>query len=399
MDRCDVLVVGGGPAGSSCAWKLRRAGLDVIVVDRAPFPRDKVCAGWITPQVVTALGLDLAAYGQGRTLQPINGFRAGVISRSGQVEVRYDRPVSFGIRRCEFDHYLLERSGARLQLGEPIATLHRRGGAWIANDRVAAPIVVGAGGHWCPVARMLNPRVERTPLVVAQEAEFPIETQDTRAFTTQPDTPELFFSPDLSGYGWCFRKRDYLNIGFGRLDADGSSGANRGCSSAVQAFIAFLKARRTIPEDASWRRNGHAYLVATPRRRRVSAHGVLLVGDAAGLAYPQSGEGIRPAVESGLIAASTIIGAQGSYTQDRLHGYEHQLWSRLGAPRAVRDISARAATTAMVERRSSTAKPSGVIGGRVAEQIAMGLLRLPWFVRHIVLDRWFLRAAEPALGG
>ena len=56
MDSCDVLVVGGGPAGSACAWKLRQAGLDVIVMDRAAFPRDKVCAGWITPQVRRGCG-------------------------------------------------------------------------------------------------------------------------------------------------------------------------------------------------------------------------------------------------------------------------------------------------------------------------------------------------------
>ncbi len=51
-DRCDVLVVGGGPAGSSCAFGLRDAGLDVVVVDRAHFPRDKVCAGWVTTQII-----------------------------------------------------------------------------------------------------------------------------------------------------------------------------------------------------------------------------------------------------------------------------------------------------------------------------------------------------------
>ena len=80
MATCDVLIVGGGPAGSTCAWRLRQAGLDVIVVDAATFPRDKVCAGWITPQVV-----DRAApryrrrMRDGRTFQPITGFRVGLI--------------------------------------------------------------------------------------------------------------------------------------------------------------------------------------------------------------------------------------------------------------------------------------------------------------------------------
>jgi flavin-dependent dehydrogenase len=58
MDTCDVLIVGGGPAGSACAWALHRAGVDTVVMDRATFPRDKVCAGWITRQVIAELDLD-----------------------------------------------------------------------------------------------------------------------------------------------------------------------------------------------------------------------------------------------------------------------------------------------------------------------------------------------------
>ena len=79
MDMCDVLIIGGGPAGSSCAWKLRQAGLDVIVMDRATFPRDKVCAGWITPQVLADAGIDVDDYRRERTFQPITGFRTGLL--------------------------------------------------------------------------------------------------------------------------------------------------------------------------------------------------------------------------------------------------------------------------------------------------------------------------------
>ncbi|MGH8310611.1 MAG: FAD-dependent oxidoreductase, partial [Steroidobacteraceae bacterium] len=62
MRQCDVLVVGGGPAGSTCAWALSRAGLEVLVIDRARFPRDKVCAGWVTLPVFEALELDPGEY-------------------------------------------------------------------------------------------------------------------------------------------------------------------------------------------------------------------------------------------------------------------------------------------------------------------------------------------------
>src|SRR5205823_7702903 len=116
MDSCDVLIVGGGPGGSACAHKLREAGADVIVMDRAAFPRDKVCAGWITPQVIADLHIGVDEYRHDRTFQPITGFRTGLVGGTGEMETTYDRPVSFGIRRCEFDHYLLQRSGARLRL-------------------------------------------------------------------------------------------------------------------------------------------------------------------------------------------------------------------------------------------------------------------------------------------
>jgi flavin-dependent dehydrogenase len=64
MDRCDALIVGGGPAGSSSCVEAERAGVDVLILDRAAFPRDKPCAGWITPQVLTALGIAPEDYGR-----------------------------------------------------------------------------------------------------------------------------------------------------------------------------------------------------------------------------------------------------------------------------------------------------------------------------------------------
>src|SRR4029077_9097046 len=87
-------------AGSSCARALVQAGLDVVVLDKSTFPRDKVCAGWITPAVGDEVALARADYARGRTLQPITGFRTGFIG-GGAVATHYGRPVSYGIRRCE----------------------------------------------------------------------------------------------------------------------------------------------------------------------------------------------------------------------------------------------------------------------------------------------------------
>ena len=371
MDTCDVLVVGGGPSGSSCAWALRQAGLDVVVLDRETFPRDKVCAGWITPQVVTSLRLDVADYSRGRTFQPITGFRTGVIGEARDIETQYDSPVSYGIRRCEFDHYLLTRSEARLAPQMAVSAIRRDGDEWIVNDRVRAPMLVGAGGHFCQVARWLNPSPPNAALVVAQEVEFPLDPDDEASYGIRPESPELYFSRDLQGYGWCFRKGRYVNIGFGRLD-------RRSLPKGTAEFVEFLQARGRIPRDVSFRWRGHAYLIAAPEGRRVVDAGLVLVGDAAGLAYPQSGEGIRPAIESGLLAASTILDARGRYGVDRIGTYAQRLHDRFGVGSLPHVLS-------------------GIVPTGLAAALGPLLLARPWFVRRVLLNRWFLHAHQPPL--
>jgi flavin-dependent dehydrogenase len=370
MDTCEVLIAGGGPAGSTCAWKLRQAGLDVIVMDKAAFPRDKVCAGWITPQVVHDLALDLDDYRAGRTFQPITGFRVGLIGGAGVLETAYERPVSYGIRRCEFDDYLLKRSNARLLLGTPVSKIRREGMHWIVNESIRASMLVGAGGHFCTVARTLGGDGDRAAVIAAQEVEFEIE-QDAPAFAIAEEVPELYFCQDLKGYGWCFRKERYLNVGFGRLDS-------RGLPRQSAEFVDFLKGTGRIPRETSWRWKGHAYLLAGETGRSPVADRVVLIGDAAGLAYPQSGEGIRPAIESGLMAASTITAARGNYARDRLQGYEHELANRFGVSKAAGLLSR-------------------LVPSELSAAAARRLLASPLFVRHMVLDRWFLHAQQPAL--
>lgn len=374
MEQCDALIIGGGPAGSTCAWSLRKAGLDVLVMDKKQFPRDKVCAGWITPAVVDALQLDVEEYAQGRTFQPIRRFRTGLIG-GGEVQTDYGEVVSYGIRRREFDDYLLRRSGARTALGENLSTLVRDGKEWIVNGRIRTPLLIGAGGHYCPVARRLGASLgaEEKP-ITAQEVEFELTPEQAAACSIAPDMPELFFTPELDGYGWCFRKGPVLNIGLGR-EAGGRLG------DSVADFTEWLKLSGKIPADIPDRFHGHAYLLFPQYSpRRVMADDVLLIGDAAGLAYPQSGEGIRPAVESALMAAEVIIGARGDYAATRLAPYSERLAERFGVRQA--------------DQGTLPWLPQGI-----KRFIASRLLGNSTFTRHVVLDRWFLHRHQPALNG
>jgi len=373
MEYADVLIVGGGPAGSSCAWALRRAGMDVAVLDQAQFPRDKVCAGWITPAVLAELALDPRDYGGERMLQPIRGFRVGLIGAEANaaVDLRYGETVSYGIRRSEFDAYLLQRSGARLFTGEPVRSLRREAGGWLINDHLRTPMLVGAGGHACPVARALGAHPAGEAAVAAQEIEFLLPAEALAACAVQAEQPELYFCRDLAGYGWCFRKGDYLNIGLGRDD-------RQGLTRHVEAFLDFLRRERGVPPPPGhW--HGHAYLLYGQGKRERVADAALLVGDAAGLAYPHSGEGIRPAVESGLLAAQTILAAHGDYRRQQLAPYLERLRMHLG------------------NDSSLVAALGAVIPAWLRIRLARSLFSSPRLVRRVVLERGFLRAHRPVL--
>lgn len=372
MDQCDVLIVGGGPAGSTCARYLRKHGIDVVVLDRAQFPRDKVCTGWITPAIIASLELDTDDFARQNVLQPFTGFITGMIGRPA-IRTDYQRPVSYGIRRCEFDNYLLRRAGAPLRLGESLKSLHTDGDRWIANDAISARLVIGAGGHFCPVSKLVAQRDDATddPVVLAQEAEFLIPEELRATFPVSGEFPELYFCPDLSGYGWIVRKGDYLNIGLGREH-------ERNLSSHVDDFVKFLRDTGRLTMEIPHAFKGHAY-----RLRRFAPpinvpRGVMLIGDAIGLAYPQSGEGIRPSIESGLLAGELIVQAKGDYSGPLMQRLEERCMSRFG------DGAKRGGW-------------SDRISPRLRQWAAARLMQSRWFHRHVLLDRWFLHAQQPAL--
>jgi flavin-dependent dehydrogenase len=164
------------------------------------------------------------------------------------------------------------------------------------------------------------------------------------------------------------RKQDVMNLGLGRLDRQLTR-------TEVDAFAGFVGRRRRfeVPPLERWR--GHAYIAGAPTARQRTGDGLVLVGDAAGLASDTSGEGIGPAVESGLMAANVIL--EGGLSPEALSRYEGLVARRWPAPGALSRLT-------------------GLVPDAVARPIARRLLRSPGFVRRVVLNRWFLHANEIA---
>jgi flavin-dependent dehydrogenase len=289
----EVIVVGGGPAGSSAAWELVRRGRDCLVLDREVFPREKLCAGWITPEVVRDLEFEPAEYPHRfLTFEVLNihvkGLRLPL------------RSPQHSIRRFEFDRWLLERSGAEV-LQHNVRRIQPDGDGYLIDGQFRCRYLVGAGGTRCPVYRDLFRAVEPRPKAlqaVTLELEFPFQWRD-------PDCHLWFLTDGLPGYAWYVPKADgYLNVGVGGM-AEKLKSRGDEIHRHWQRLIGRLLAARLI-DAAPERPSGYSYFVrgGTERPRLGNA---FVAGDSAGLATRDLCEGIGPAVRSGLRAARSII--------------------------------------------------------------------------------------------
>ena len=326
--RYDVIVVGAGPAGSTTAKECADRGLSVLLLDKAEFPRDKPCGGGVTPRATDLLDFDIApvvervAYGLRVTMR-----------RSHEVELRSPTEVTVLTQRSRLDAFLVERAieaGATLKQRVAIASIERQPSRVLVRtdtEVFEGASIVAADGANGTTARMAG---LDTKLVngIALEANI----------TPQGDFPETWedmVGLDLGGtpggYGWVFPKGDHLNIGLGGWKYVGPSLRSR--------LDGLVRSYGFDPETMHGVRGYHL-----PMRSAGSPlvdGNLLLVGDAAGLLDPLTGEGIFGAIWSGQTAARHLAPYLGGEVAD-LDGYrlevERELVPDLRVARQFHDL-------------------------------------------------------------
>jgi geranylgeranyl reductase family protein len=280
VKRFDALVVGGGPAGSTTAIHLADAGASVLLVDRATFPRDKPCGGGLTTRAFRQCPVDPSPVVEEEVDLVELRFRYG-----DSVERRSKSPVIYMTQRRRLDAFLLDAARER--------GVEVREGTTVDVAAAPAEVVIGADGANGTTARAtgLGAGIVHG---VAFEGNVPYgvvsrERYAHRAVVELADIP--------GGYGWVFAKGDHVNVGVGAWQSEGPR---------IREHLATVCEAHGLSPDQLDSLRGHR-LPLRPRGTSIAGERALLVGDAAGLIDPVSGDGMYECFVSSRLASAAVL--------------------------------------------------------------------------------------------
>jgi geranylgeranyl reductase family protein len=304
MRRYDVAIIGAGPAGSAAAIALARRGASVLLADRARFPRDKTCGGGVTGRARAAAPCSIDEVVEAVVTE------ADLRSVDGRFVRRAGRsPLVYMTQRWRLDHHVASQAAAAgadfrddarcsaIELGPDGATLD------VEGERIHARIVIGADGANGTAASQLGLGGNRA-LMLALEGHLELELAPPALRKGQL---VLESGSIRGGYAWSFPKADHLNIGIGGWIDEGPE---------LRARLAQFCRRLDVDPDALEPLRGHR-LPLRAFRSRLASENACVVGDAAGLVDPLTGDGIYESFLSGRLAAEACV--------ERLAGDEHAL--------------------------------------------------------------------------
>ncbi|MFW9849883.1 MAG: geranylgeranyl reductase family protein, partial [Candidatus Thorarchaeota archaeon] len=323
MTDYDVIVVGGGPAGSTTARRVVQQGLSVLLLDKENFPRLKPCAGGFSDHVENSLDFSMTEVIQRRA------YGQRIFSPSG-VEVNCVRSEPSGslVMRTDFDHLLLrkaEEAGAEVKQGEKVIKVTDDGKQVVVNTEntsYTGKYVVGADSINSTVAKSLGfyQSWPKDSAAVCVEVEAEVGEDVVKRICGVPYHEEgiainIYFGPVPYGYAWCFPKKSILSLGAGcRQDKVQNLRAR-----FSEWFDKFKKTHDIEPKILS---DTSARVPFKEPAKTTFKGRAILVGDAAGLVNPYDAEGVVMGVKSGILAAPVLKEAVESSNPNILKNYE-----------------------------------------------------------------------------
>lgn len=316
MNAFDVIVIGAGPSGSAAAYILAGAGMRVALIDKASFPRDKLCAGLLSERTEKVYK---SIFGDSwQDTYEFTSSDAGIFYKDRLLnEVSGYRKMYFAMR-SHFDHHLVKLASAKgaTLLEKTCAASLESGNRLVRltnGTAIRGDFIIGADGAISKVAEGLGHSMQKRNLAIGLEIELPRQGK-----IADLARAEIHFGVIRWGYGWVFPKKNTITIGIG--------GLVRKNPSIRDSFRVFLKQVCSNVPDIKWK--GHPI----PFCNFILRPGIgntLLIGDAAGFVEPVTGEGIAFAMQSANYAAHAILDAANcGDPKSALRHYQHR-YSRL----------------------------------------------------------------------
>lgn len=327
----DLIVVGGGPAGSMCARKAASQGLDVLLLEKERVPRKKLCGGALSARVTEVLDFTIQSVVQHEI------HCALVHAPSGRkVTIVRDDTKGYLIKRSEFDSLLLDRArsaGVEIIDGADVLAVEQlKKGIRVltSGDSYRGRMLVGADGVNSTVGRAVGLRErwpdDRVALCIAADIALPAaEIQRVMSSESTGGHLAIELYPWIMehGYSWCFPKRNEISLGIGYTLKYGVQNIR----DAWKKFVERFEREKDIVLDID-RVRAHRVSLAK-FDGRLATRRTMLVGDAAGLASPVTGEGIYYAIKSGLIAGQVASEVVRNKDYRLIRAYENRLKGEL----------------------------------------------------------------------
>lgn len=395
----DVIVVGAGPSGATAAKCLAENGIKVALIDKDKFPRDKPCGGGLPTRVLKRFPY---------TVDLIDSISYGSVTYSSSLRYKFkilrDKPVIATVMRRDFDYGLVKiavAKGAELISNSNVKEItidDKKSTVIFENDKsIESELVIGADGVRSIVADKSNLSKKSDEICLCLLEEQQMTEKDIKKYFSYKKIVHIFIkTKGISGYGWVFPKKNYVNIGIGEFyTGSNSKKPHSNLKDVFDKYIEILKDKKILPNNFKIKNLQGGALPVFPLEKTYCDR-VLLCGDAAGFINPITGEGIYYAMTSGELAAKISINAleKNDFSEKTLSKYQKNWQNDFGKDLKILgkfNKQWKTDTEKIVRRLTKDKTLAKLIIGVTGGQISVSRYELLLYIRYLyVLIKEFI---------